>query len=114
LAARRLQQRGAGLGPGRRCRIEALTAEARHLDDRAATERPGVALALRQTLGAVENPILADWNDSASVFSDNVADAMRATIMTLPWMAPIVLLIQPIRLLWRFLRRRGTERRPAR
>jgi hypothetical protein len=95
--------------------IEALSAQQQHLNDQIATEKLSIALAARQTIGAAENPIVAVWRDSARIFSSNVADASRATIMTLPWLVPIVLLIQVIRLLWRFLRRRGgTERRAVR
>jgi hypothetical protein len=95
--------------------IETLTAQQQHLNDQVATEKLTIAFAARQSLAAQENPIVEVWHDAAGLFSRNVAEALRAMIMTLPWLLPIVLLIQVIRLLWRFLRRRGgTERRAAR
>ncbi len=93
--------------------IEALTAQQQHLTDQVATEKLTIAFAARQSLAARENPIVEVWHESAGLFSRNVADALRAMIMTLPWLVPIVLLIQVIRLLWRFLRRRGGTQRAA-
>jgi hypothetical protein len=93
--------------------IEALSAQQQHLNDQVATEKLTIAFASRQSLVARENPIVEVWHESAGLFSRNVADALRAMIMTLPWLVPIVLLIQVIRLLWRFLRRRGGTKRPA-
>jgi hypothetical protein len=95
--------------------IEALSAQQQHLNDQVATEKLTIAFASRQSLVAQENPIVEVWHESAGIFSRNVADALRAMIMTLPWLVPIVLLIQVIRFLWRFLRRRdGTKRTAAR
>jgi len=95
--------------------IEALSAQQQHLNDQVATEKLTIAFAARQSLVARENPIVEVWHESAGLFSRNVADALCAMIMTLPWLVPIVLLIQVIRLLWRFLRRRdGTKRTAAR
>jgi len=62
-------------------------------------------------LAGCDEKVLAQSNSAPR----NLAEALRAMIMTLPWLVPIVLLIQVIRLLWRFLRRRGgTERRAER
>lgn len=93
--------------------IEALSAQQQHLNDQVATEKLTIAFASRQSLVVQENPIVEVWHESAGLFSRNVAEALRAMIMTLPWLVPIVLLIQVIRLLWRFLRRRGGTKRPA-
>jgi Domain of unknown function (DUF4349) len=86
--------------------IEALVAQQQHLNDQVATEKLTIDLYAHQTIGEPGNPIVRVWHDSARILSENVADALRATIETLPWLVPIVLLLQVLRLLWRFLRRR--------
>jgi Domain of unknown function (DUF4349) len=86
--------------------IEAIIAQQKHLNDEVATEKLTIDLTARQSIAAAENPIVRVWHDSAGILSENVADALRAIIATLPWLVPLVLLIQILRLLWRFMRRR--------
>jgi hypothetical protein len=86
--------------------IEAMVAQQKHLNEQVATEKLTVDLTARQSIAAAENPIVRVWHDSAGILSENIADALRAIIATLPWLVPLVLLIQILRLLWRFMRRR--------
>ena len=86
--------------------IEALIAQQKHLNDEVATEKLTIDLTARRSIAAAENPIVRVWHDSAGILSENIAGALRAIIATLPWLVPLVLLIQILRLLWRFMRRR--------
>ena len=86
--------------------IEAMVAQQKHLNEQVATEKLTIDLTARQSIGSAENPIVRVWHDSARILSENIADALRAIIATLPWLVPLVLLIQILRLLWRFMRGR--------
>lgn len=86
--------------------IEAMVAQQKHLNEQVATEKLTIDLTARQSIGSAENPIVRVWYDSTRILSENIAGALRAIIATLPWLVPLVLLIQILRLLWRFMRGR--------